>query len=128
MTTPETIMQALTANTHPTHRWMPEDDVLSCDHCGVRTYHRDARVLCPATVDEHSERALRLPLLHEFEATLYVRWIQQGHTPVYISADDHGSVHGCTRCSAMVVFAWHRKSWSLSSRILDTTCDKKGTS
>ena len=45
------IMQALTANTHPTHRWMPEDDVLSCDNCGVRTYHKDARVLCPATVN-----------------------------------------------------------------------------
>ena len=127
MTTPEAIMQALTAGTHPTHRWMPEDDVLSCDNCGVRTYHRDARVLCPATVDEHSERAKESPELFRYETSRRNWWKTRGHTPVFISADDRGSIHGCTRCSTMVTIKIDRGERSTLNRALDAICNPKGT-
>ena len=127
MSNPEAIMQALTANTHPTHRWLPEDDVLSCDNCGVRTYHKDARVLCQGTVDEHSPRAEHSPDLSLYETSRRNWWKIRGHTPMFISADDRGSVHGCTRCSTMAVITLSRVARSTSNRALDAACNPKGT-
>ena len=121
------IMRSLTANTHPTHRWMPEDDVLSCDNCGVRTYHKDARVLCQGTVNEHSPRAEHSPDLSLYETSRRNYWRKRGHETMFITADADGSVHGCTRCSTMVVITLSRQAVSTSNRALNTTCDKKGT-
>ena len=113
------IMQALTANTHPTHRWMPEDDVLCCDYCGVRTYHRDARLPCPSHISERYDLVRIIAMLH-------ARWREQGHNPMFVSVSDDNSTHGCSLCLVMVILTW-RYEWSLSSQALDTTCDKEGT-
>ncbi len=43
----------LTDNTHPSHDWHPDDDIMACDMCGVRTYNDEAALpcsKCPHTV------------------------------------------------------------------------------
>ena len=39
----------LTDNTHPSHDWQKDDDVISCDLCGVRTYNTAAADPCSTT-------------------------------------------------------------------------------
>jgi len=38
--------QGLTGNTHPSHDWHPDDDVIACDRCAVRTYSPAAKEPC----------------------------------------------------------------------------------
>lgn len=40
-------MTRLTDNTHPSHDWHPDDDVIACDLCGCRTYNDEAKQPCP---------------------------------------------------------------------------------
>lgn len=40
------------AGTHPSHDWHPDDDVVSCDGCGCRTYNAIAKVQCAAASTE----------------------------------------------------------------------------
>ncbi len=39
-------MKPLTANTHPSHDFHPDDDVIACDVCGCRTYNDEAKQPC----------------------------------------------------------------------------------
>lgn len=36
----------LTENTHPSHDFHPDDDVIACDLCGCRTYNDEAKQPC----------------------------------------------------------------------------------
>ena len=39
-------MTTLTENTHPSHDWHPNDDIISCVLCGCRTYNDEAKQPC----------------------------------------------------------------------------------
>lgn len=36
----------ITDNTHPSHDWHADDDVMACDRCGLRTYNAKAKDPC----------------------------------------------------------------------------------
>ncbi len=44
-------MKRLTDNTHPSHDFHPDDDVIACDVCGCRTYNGEANQPCQGTKD-----------------------------------------------------------------------------
>lgn len=43
------VIRWLTENTHPTHDWHPDDDIIVCDVCGCRTYNDEAKQPCKGT-------------------------------------------------------------------------------
>ena len=46
-------MRPLTDNTHPSHDWHPDDDIIACDLCGCRTYNAEAKRPCPEVDDDN---------------------------------------------------------------------------
>ncbi len=78
-------MKPLTENTHPSHDFHPDDDVIACDVCGCRTYSDEAKhpcqeVRCPRwLVGLRCELVVGHAGIHEGDWVVSTRSLWPGH-------------------------------------------------